>query len=118
MSDLTQTKSCPYCAETINVAAIKCKHCGEIFDNNLRASRQQGSTTIVMPTQVNRKWSPGAAALLSFLIPGAGQMYKGKVGAGIAWFFFVFIGYIFLIIPGVILHLICIFTAASGDPYK
>ena len=27
-----QTKQCPYCAETILAAAIKCKHCGEFLD--------------------------------------------------------------------------------------
>jgi predicted nucleic acid-binding Zn ribbon protein len=118
MSDVIQTKKCPYCAETINVEAIKCKHCGEILDNDLKASRQQPGPTIVMPEQKFRKWSPGVAALLSFLIPGAGQMYKGNVGSGLAWLIFVIIGYIFLVIPGIILHLICIFAAASGDPYK
>lgn len=118
MAEEMQTKKCPYCAELINVDAIKCKHCGEILDNDLRASRQQPGPTIVMPEQKVRKWSPGVAALLSFLIPGAGQIYKGNVGAGIMWFIGVIIGYFFLIIPGIILHLICIFTAASGDPYK
>ena len=27
-------KMCPYCAEEIKAEAIKCKHCGEWFDNN------------------------------------------------------------------------------------
>ena len=120
MSDLTQTKKCPYCAETISVDAIKCKHCGEILDNDLKTSRQQQgpTTTIIMPEQKIRKWSPGVAALLSFLIPGAGQMYKGNVGAGLVWLIAVVVGYILIIIPGIILHLVCIFAAASGDPYK
>ena len=30
-----------------------------------------------------KKKSPGIATLLSFIIPGAGQMYLGKVGKGI-----------------------------------
>lgn len=28
-SQLSSTRACPYCAETIQNAAIKCKHCGE-----------------------------------------------------------------------------------------
>ena len=64
------------------------------------------------------KWSAGIAALLSFLIPGAGQMYKGQVFNGLVWFVFVVAGYCFLIAPGLILHLFCIIGAASGDPTK
>jgi TM2 domain-containing membrane protein YozV len=117
MNDVLQTKKCPYCAETINAEAIKCKHCGEILDDNLRTSRQQQAPT-VFPEQKVRKWSPGIAALLSFLIPGAGDMYKGNVGIGLLWLLFVVLGYIAFVIIGLILHLICIFAAASGDPYK
>ncbi len=64
------------------------------------------------------KWSVGAAILLSIIIPGAGQMYKGSIISGILWLIFTTIGYLLLIIPGMILHIICIATAASGDPYR
>lgn len=103
------TKKCPFCAEEINIDAIKCRHCGEMLNS-------QTSSKEVYP-QV-RKWSPGVAALLSLIIPGAGQIYKGNVVFGLMWLVVVPIGYFFIIIPGIILHLICIITASSGNPYK
>lgn len=111
----SETKKCPYCAEEINSEAIKCKHCGEYLDAEVKAARTVQNQQN-FPKQ--EKWSPGVAAVLSLVIPGAGQMYKGDVGTGIIWLIFVVIGYMLLIIPGLILHLICIITAASGDPYK
>lgn len=41
-------------------------------------------------------------------------MYAGAIESGIAWLFFVVIGYTFMIIPGVILHLLCIVGAADA----
>lgn len=63
-------------------------------------------------------WSPGAAGVLSFIIPGLGQVYKGNVGSGLLWFFFVLVGYAMLILPGLLLHIICIVAATSGNPYR
>ena len=103
--------SCPYCAEKIQPNALKCKHCGEILDKAMRAHNQ----TPAMPKQ---QWVPGIAALLSFLIPGAGQVYKGNVLRGILWFLFACLGYAIFTFPGIILHVICIFMAYSGNPYK
>ena len=65
-----------------------------------------------------RRWNPGIAAVLSFLIPGLGQLYKAQVLGGLAWFVFTGIGYFCFIIPGLVLHVLCIFGAAMGDPYK
>lgn len=61
-------------------------------------------------------WSPGVAAVLSLVIPGAGQMYKGQIFNGLLWLVFVVIGYLLFIVPGLVLHLLCILGAASGKP--
>lgn len=111
------TKNCPFCAEEIRADAIKCRHCNEIVDP-VHLKARNADLTEQIQTVKREKWSPGIAALLSFLIPGAGQLYKGNVASGILWFVFTGIGYFLLIIPGLILHLFCIVSAASGDPNK
>lgn len=45
----------------------------------------------------------GVPAILSFFIPGLGQLVKGQVGRGILIFFGVIIGLAFFVIPGVII---------------
>jgi TM2 domain-containing membrane protein YozV len=62
---------------------------------------------------VERAASPLLAGFLSAWIPGAGQLYAGRVGAAILWFLMVGIGYA-LIVPGLILHLFCIGSAVSS----
>lgn len=43
MSDAGDTRSCPYCAEEIRTAAIKCKHCGEFLDPGVATPSRAGS---------------------------------------------------------------------------
>jgi hypothetical protein len=100
----TETK-CPMCAETILADAKKCKHCGEILDRGIKYERS-------LKAAPGGGFSPGCAAVLSLVIPGAGQMYRGDIGSGLMWLFFVVFGYLCFFIPGFILHLICIVRAA------
>lgn len=57
--------------------------------------------------------SKGVAAVLSFLIPGLGQIYCGRLLRGIIWLIFAIGGYAMLIVPGIILHIFCILDALS-----
>ena len=57
--------------------------------------------------------SPLLAGLLSALIPGAGHLYAERPVAAILWFVIVGLGYT-LLLPGLILHLFSIATAASS----
>lgn len=65
-----------------------------------------------------RLWSPGLAALLSFFLPGLGQLYKGQIINGVVWFFMVMFGYAALILPGLVLHFFCVLGALSGNPWS
>lgn len=97
---------CPYCCEAILPGAKKCKHCGEFLDGNLRED--------AAPDQ----WKPGVAAVLSLFVPGAGQVYKTQIGAGLCWLVFVACGYFALPLTGFLLHISCIFQATRGNPKR
>lgn len=132
-------KECPFCSEQILASAKKCKHCGEVLDVALRAAiapapAQQvihhapaAPAAAVHITNVNtnvvnasgrKRWSRIVAFLLSLIIPGLGQLYKGQLLNGLVWFIVVIIGYIAFIVPGLVLHLLCVLGAAMGDPYR
>lgn len=101
---------CPECGKEVSSAATACPSCGHPIRPVTEAP-----TVISAPVQ---KWSPGVAAVLSLLIPGAGQIYKGQIFNGLFWMLIIVIGYMAFIIPGAIMHLFCIIGAASGDSYK
>lgn len=103
--------NCPECSKKISSAAASCPNCGHPMFGASAAT--PGSNSAAQP-----KWNRGIAAVLSLVIPGAGQMYKGQIFNGLLWLIFVALGYFALVIPGLVLHLFCIIGAASGDPYK
>ena len=101
---------CPNCAEVIAAEAKKCKHCGEFLDSNLRQAK------LPNPIPLEQPWNPGVAAVLSLVIPGAGQIYKGQLKPGIWWLVGVVVGYMAFIVPGLMLQIYCIYNAYTADP--
>ncbi|MBL7979834.1 MAG: TM2 domain-containing protein [Bacteroidetes Order II. Incertae sedis bacterium] len=58
------------------------------------------------------KKDPTLAALLSFIFPGAGHIYVGRVGFGLMWFFLTVLGGV-LILPGLMMWIAGIFMART-----
>lgn len=98
-----------------------------IFRNRHKLSPQRDEPrepegALVRPLRVplavrgGREASPLLAAALSLVIPGAGQVYTGNFAAAIVWFIAVSAGYA-LIVPGLLLHLLCI-AAAAGSAHR
>lgn len=91
---------CPECAKTISDQAQACPSCG-------------------FALRGTPKWNRGVAAVLSLVIPGAGQMHKGQVLNGLVWLGTIIVGYIAFILRGSVLHHLCCDVGAStGDSSK
>ncbi|MDX2086837.1 MAG: hypothetical protein SFX73_03250 [Kofleriaceae bacterium] len=69
-------------------------------------------TLVHVPTVVPTV-SPALAAGLSMFIPGAGHLYAGRVVSAVLWFLVVSAGYV-LLLPGLVLHLFNIVSAAGA----
>lgn len=86
--------SCPFCMAAIPPNARKCRSCGEFVDG----------------TQNNI--TPGVAAILSFFLPGLGQLCQARPAEGISLFIATIGGYFCCIVPGLVLHVVAVVDAA------
>lgn len=86
---------------------------------NLRPLRREVGLLPAAPRTLMRARpsNPLVAALLSLWIPGAGHLYAGRVVAAVLWFLVVGAGYA-LILPGLILHMFAIVSAAATSARK
>ena len=84
--------------------------------NRQRIPRPGPALVRAAPSAITRTPEPhaGVAALLSALVPGAGQLYAGRPISALGWFVVVSLGYLMLVVPGVVLHVLCIASAASA----
>lgn len=112
-----KTTRCPFCYETVLLGTKKCPHCHEYLDYALRemyAKRPAYPALRNQQTAVTQSTTSGTqAALLSFFMPGLGQMCNGQIGAGVLWMLFTCLGYVCFVIPGIVLHVLCIINAAK-----
>lgn len=88
-----------------------------------------GPPTLARDRAYDRRGNPLVAAFLSLWIPGAGHLYAGRWVAAVLWFLVVGAGYT-LILPGLVLHMFAIASAAvsaaqprtpfllAGRPYR
>jgi hypothetical protein len=65
---------------------------------------------LLVPRPIPRP-NPGIAAVLSALIPGLGQVYVGRLGAGAVWFLATGFAYWAIFVPGFLVHALCIWSA-------
>lgn len=59
--------------------------------------------------------NPMTSVLLSMLIPGAGHIYSGRAGTGVAWMATTLMGYACCFLPGLFLHGLCLVSAARTN---
>lgn len=90
---------------------------GNLF-YELRGRQQLGATptpalTTALVPVARPSSSPVLAAVLSAFVPGAGHLYTGRIAAAVLWFIIVGIGY-GLILPGLILHVASMISAARS----
>lgn len=103
---------CSKCGTGTEDTASFCSKCGASLAGG--ANPNSPVTVIVNGTNAN----PILAGILSFLIPGLGQVYNGQFIEAVVWFFMTGLGYLFFVLPGLILHICSIIAAYRSNQRK
>ena len=53
--------------------------------------------------------------LCAFIFPGLGHLVLGKPVQALFWFVLIVIGYVAMVVPGIVLHAISVIDAARAD---
>ncbi|MCC6509414.1 MAG: hypothetical protein IT423_09920 [Pirellulaceae bacterium] len=56
------------------------------------------------------------SGLMSLFLPGLGQLYKGHLLWAAFWCILTPLGYALMIVPGFILHVLCVYFAITSTP--
>jgi hypothetical protein len=107
---------CTECGGRASTEAVACPHCGATDPTGFALAAIAAHSRAAAHPLPPARPANGLAAVLSLMFPGAGQMYKGHVGNGMLWLLVTCIGYIALVLPGLALHALCVFNAASTEP--
>ena len=86
----TNSKPCPFCAELVASAAIKCKHCGEFLDGSSKISRSVAGKKLILP-----------AFLLLIFFNGLGvhAFYAGRTKQGVGYIVMCLVAGFMLLLP-------------------
>lgn len=83
------SKECPYCRERVHPEAVKCRYCSEYLDDYARSQ---------LSAMQFRYLSRGIATSLSAVVTGLGQLFQGRLPAGMAFMIIQFVLLIFLMV--------------------
>lgn len=110
-------QSCPTCNGPVAPDTGWCEACQRRASRSavIRIDRRSSSPK-PRRWQVRRKHLHLTAAALSALVPGAGQVYKGRVVQGAIWLVVVVAAYLVMGPPAMLVHAMCVVAAGSAPP--
>src|SRR4029434_2014154 len=89
----------------------------KVVEEQRRAEAQEGDDPFADSLDhddLRPERNSATAVRLPVLVPGAGHIYAGRSGAGVAWMATTLAGYPCCLLPGLFLHGLCLVSAAHA----